>query len=110
MLRWCAPSNAVDVCYTEYDCPLAAAAAFSLPACLGAPGRNYAYCKWKYVVCDAAGHVVEGINMTTDAYEVVFTGHLPPASVLKGLPGLREIDIRLHMIGGELPSEHWMLA
>jgi hypothetical protein len=43
--------------------------------------------------------------MTTDTYEVVFNGTLPSAAVLKGLPGLREIDIRLHMITGELPSK-----
>lgn len=57
------------------------------------------------MVCDTTGRVVEGINMTTDIYEVVFNGTLPPASALKGLPGLREIDIRLHMLHGGLPSE-----
>jgi len=68
-------------------------------------GSGYKYCSWKYVICDTTGRVVEGINMTTDTYEVVFSGQLPPASVLKGLPGLREIDIRLHMLKGELPSK-----
>lgn len=37
--------------------------------------------------------------------QVVFNGTLPSAKVLKGLPGLREIDIRLHLIAGPLPSE-----
>jgi hypothetical protein len=67
-------------------------------------GANHKYCAWKYVTCDKGGHVVEGLNLTTDTYEVVFNGTLPAASVLKKLPGLREIDIRLHMIGGKLPS------
>jgi hypothetical protein len=74
-----------------------------VPSCAPA-GSNHKYCAWKYVTCDKGGRVVEGLNLTTDTYEVVFNGTLPPASVLKKLPGLREIDIRLHMIGGKLPS------
>ncbi len=35
-----------------------------------AAGAGHKYCGWKYVVCDTTGRVVEGINMTTDAYEV----------------------------------------
>jgi hypothetical protein len=67
-------------------------------------GRNHGYCKWRFVVCDASKRVVEGLNMTTDAYEAVLSGVLPSGAVLRGLPGLREIDIRLHTIGGTLPG------
>lgn len=61
-------------------------------------------------MCDAGGRVVEALNMTTDTYEVVFNGTLPSGTVLKDLPGLREIDMRLHTLKGELPSEEvWMV-
>jgi hypothetical protein len=82
------------------------------PTWTQASGRNHGYCKWRFVVCDASKRVVEGLNMTTDAYEAVLSGVLPSGAVLKGplpaswaaLPSLRRLTLWDNRLDGGIPA------
>lgn len=50
------------------------------------------------------------VNLTTDSYVMVLTGMLPPAAAFEGLPGLRQIDIRMNALKGGLPEDWSQLA
>jgi hypothetical protein len=62
------------------------------------PGAGVSFllyvCRWKHVECDPSGRLVQTLNLTSDNFEVMLSGVLPPASVLQGLTGLHNIDIR----------------
>ncbi|WIA23592.1 hypothetical protein OEZ85_000303 [Tetradesmus obliquus] len=72
-------------------------------------GRQYGFCRWRHVECDAPGRLVTAVNLTTDDYEVMLSGVLPPGSVLRGLTGLQKIDIRYHYLSGPLWDDWWSL-